>query len=336
MSNESMYFDPSDFDFTSLVDVIEGDSMPEKPAAKLADVGPDGGRVDDISDLSDLFDTDEDAEEKATFDANQDASDLITSEVDPDKITLFNDLPDDAALSFDGHEMTKTQVKELFNAKQVFDEQRELVETAATSIDQIHTFIKRQAMTNQTAIDLNIQNLQRKLNSNISSTEYGEYSRQLNQAVEARNQLNANVDEQMNLLNVERDLTTKFRIAETDRQMKAEIPQWDQIKGPLLSEIQKQPNGNQLLGELEKVWNPQIAKMVLDSYRYRKGREQVGAKALEAAKAKAPRSTSTAANAQRQNALDAKAAQKAALVKKAKSGAMTREDNAKMFDFLVD
>ncbi|PNO65047.1 hypothetical protein [Serratia marcescens] len=333
MSNESMYFDPSDFDFTSLVDVIEGDSMPEKPAAKLADVGPDGGAIDDISDLSDLFDTDEDAEEKATFDANQDASDLITSEVDPDKITLFNDLPDDAALSFDGHEMTKTQVKELFQAKQVFDEQRELVETAATSIDQIHNYIKRQAMTNQTAIDLNIQNLQRKLNSNISSTEYGEYSRQLNQAVEARNQLNANVDEQMRLLDVERYETTRFRLAETDRQMKSEIPQWDQVKGGLLQDLQKQGVN---LGELEKVWNPQIAKMALDSYRYRKGREQVGAKALEAAKAKAPRSTSTPANAQRQNALDAKAAQKAALVKKAKSGAMTREDNAKMFDFLVD
>lgn len=332
MSND-MYFDPSSFDFTSLVDVVEtGVNEPVKQAAKISEIGPDGGAVDDISDLSDLFSaTDED--EATDTDPNNDVSDLLTDEVDPDTITLFNDLPVDVPLDIDGEPMTKAQIKELKQAKEVFENQKELVSTAANSIDQIHRHLQQEAIKHSTAIDLNIQNIQRKMNSNISATEYGELARQLNSALEARNSLNASVDERMRLLDVERAETTRFRIAQTDQAMQAEIPQWNQLKGGLLQDMQARGVN---LGELEKIWSKDVAMMALNDYRYRKGREKVGAAAMEAAKAKAPRSTSTAANAQRQQALDATAAKKAALLKKARSGGLSREDHAAMFNYLVD
>ena len=333
MSNESMYFDPSDFDFTALVDVVEHEAPQVKELPKLNEIGPDGGAVEDTSDLADLFLADED-EAEAEKGINDDVSDLVTnSEVDPDKITLFNDLPDDAALIFDGVEMSKQQVKELFQAKETFDNQKELVSTAANSIDQIHSYIQRNHMAHALSIDTNIQNIQRKMNSGISATEYGEEARKLNQALEAKAMLNARIDEEMKLLDVQRAETTRFRIMQTDQAIRAEVPQWEQLKGGLLKDMQDRGVN---LAELEKVWSKEVALAFLNDYRYRKQKEKAGATALEAAKAKAPRSTSTAANAQRQKALDANAAKKAELLRKQRNGGLDRDDHAKLFEFLVD
>ncbi|ECE4535655.1 hypothetical protein DCH27_25385 [Salmonella enterica] len=333
MSNESMYFDTDSFDFNSLVDVVEHEAPPEKELPKLKDVGPDGGAVEDTSDLADLFLADED-EPEAEKGINDDVSDLLTnSEVDPDKITLFNDLPEDAPLIFDGVEMSKQQVKELFQAKQAFDNQKELVSTAANSIDQIHSYIQRNHIAHALSIDTNIQNIQRKMNSGISATEYGEEARKLNQALEAKAMLNARIDEEMKLLDVQRAETTRFRIMQTDQAIRSEVPQWEQLKGGLLKDMQDRGVN---LAELEKVWSKEVALAFLNDYRYRKQKEKAGATALEAAKAKAPRSTSTAANAQRQKALDANAAKKAELLRKARNGGLDRDDHAKLFEFLVD
>lgn len=334
MSND-LYFDTNSFDFNSIVDVFEkNEGAPDSTGVKLNEITPDGGRVDDISDLSDLFSaTDED--EATDTDPNNDVSDLLTDEVDPDTITLFNDLPDDAPLDILGEPMTKAQIKELKQAKEVFENQKELVSTAANSIDQIHRHLQQEAIKHSTAIDLNIQNIQRKMNSNISATEYGELARQLNSALEARNSLNASVDERMRLLDIEKAEVTRFRIDQVNHVMRAEVPQWDQIKGGLLQDLRNR-GGDQLLGELEKVWSKDVAMMVLNDYRYRKGREKVGAAALEAAKAKAPRSTSTAANAQRQQTLDATTTKRAALIKKARQGNLSKAEHSEMFNFLVD
>ncbi|EJR0865120.1 hypothetical protein NX345_005081 [Salmonella enterica] len=332
MSNESMYFDPSDFDFTQLVDVVETTPNEPKPGMKLNEVTPDGGRVDDISDLADLFTADED-ESETEKDINDDVSDLVKPEVDPDIITLINDLPDDAPLDIGGEPMTKAQIKELKQAKEVFENQKELVSTAANSIDQIHRYIQQNHAAHALTIDTNIANIQRKMNSGISATEYGEEARKLNQAYEAKAMLNARVDEEMKLLEVQRAETTRFRIMQADHAMRAEVPQWDQLKGGLLKDLQDRGVN---LADLEKVWSKDVALMALNDYRYRKQKEQAGAKALEAAKAKAPRSTSTPANAQRQKSLDANEAKKAALLKKARNGGLSREDNAAMFNFLVD
>ncbi|EIF7532622.1 hypothetical protein LFD09_004323 [Salmonella enterica] len=335
MSNESMYYDPASFDFTSLVDVVEADPETVKPYIKAEQVDQNGGVIDDASDLADLFTTDEDETETGEIDPNDDVSDLAIS--DPtdtaDKITIFNDLPDDTPLVFEGQELTKSQVKQLFEDKQTFETQKEFISTAANSLDQIHRYIQQNHAAHALSIDTNIANIQRKMNSNISATEYGEEARKLNQALEARAMLNARVDEEMKLLDVQRAETTRFRILQADQAMRAEVKEWDQIKGGLLKDLQDRGVN---LGDLEKVWSKDVALMALNDYRYRKQKEKVGAKALEAAKAKAPRSTSTAANAKREKSLDDAAAKKQALIAKAKKGELTPQEHSQMFNYLVD
>lgn len=334
MSNESMYYDPASFDFTSLVDVVEADPETVKPYTKATDVNQDGGIVDDASDLADLFITDEDEPETGEIDPNDDVSDLAMPDEDTtDKITIFNDLPDDVPLVIEGQELTKSQIKKLFEDKETFETQKEFISTAANSLDQIHRYIQQNHAAHALSIDTNIQNIQRKMNSGISATEYGEEARKLNQALEAKAMLNARVDEEMKLLDVQRAETTRFRILQADQAMRAEVKEWDQIKGGLLKDLQERGIN---LGELEKVWSKDVALMALNDYRYRKGKKDVEAKALAAAKAKAPRSTSTAANAKREKSLDAAAAKKQALLNKARKGELTPEDNRNMFNFLVD
>ena len=332
MSNE-MYFDPASFDFTNLVDVVETTAEKPQTYTKAEEVNQDGGVIDDASDLADLFMSDED-EPETEPDFNDDASDLTPSdEVDPDKITLFNDLPDDAVLTFAGREMPKAKVNEYLSKIDEYENNKELVGTAANSVDQIHRFITQNHKAHALSIDTNIANIQRKMNSGISNAEYGEEARKLQQAYEAKAMLNARVDEEMRLLDMERAEVARFRINQVDQELRAEVPQWDQIKGGLLKDMNERGHN---LAELEKIWSKSLAMDLLDAYRFRKQKEKAGAAALEAAKAKAPRSTTTAANAQRQKSLDANAAKKQALLNKAKKGQLSREEHSQMFNYLVD
>ncbi|HID4300471.1 TPA: hypothetical protein ACXEZB_004393 [Escherichia coli] len=328
-----MYFDPSEFDFTSLVDVVEHEAPQEKALPKLSDIGPDGGAVEDISDLSDLF-TEEEAEEKEIKDINDDASDLMDKpETDPELITIVNDLPDDAPLDFGGEVYTKAQIKEYLSAKKDFDTEKELVGQAAKDIDQIHRHIHQTNLRHATAIDNDIADLQKLLNGRVSETEYGQISRALNQKIQERNDLNARVDEQMKLFDVERYHATQYRIQQTDQQMRKEFPQWDQLRGGLLADLQSRGVN---LGELEKVWCKDIAMMAINDYRYRNSLKKAGEKALAAAKAKAPRSIGSSANHDRQKSIDSKEAERAKLRHKMRNGGLTKEENAKAFDLLID
>ncbi|EOG8337667.1 hypothetical protein ACLIX5_004465 [Salmonella enterica subsp. enterica serovar Bredeney] len=336
MNDESMYFDPTQFDFTSLVDVIESD---EKPTAantvKTKEADANGGYIDDISDLENLFLTDdEETEEETEEDPNADIKDLQpVTEADQDAITLFNEIPDNAELLIGNEKMTKQQIKEMKEANQAFENQRELVATAANSLDQIHRHITNNHVANRLAIDTNIETLTRKLNSGLDPVEYGNTARQLQQAQEAKQMFNLRVAEEMQLLDIERAETTRFRIAQADQALRAEIPQWDNLKGGLLQDMQKRGIN---LAELEKVWSKDVALMALNDYRYRMQKTKAEETAIAAAKAKAARSTSTAANANRVKAQSDKEAKKQALLKRQQKGLFTREDHAKMFDFLTD
>ncbi|EGJ4116072.1 hypothetical protein IHX65_004878 [Salmonella enterica] len=332
MSNDSMYFDPASFDFSMLKDVVEHEAPPEKELPKVSEIGPDGGAVEDTSDLADLFLADEDEPEEAA-DPNDDASDLVTSEVDPDIITIFNDLPDDAVVVFGNREMPKAKANEYLNKIDEYENNKEIVGTAANSIDQIHRFIMQDYHKHKTVFDLQRENMERELGTNINQIRRGEIALNLQSLNEAETDLQNRTKEKMQLLDIHTAETTRFRINQTDQAMRAEVPQWEQLKGGLLKDMQDRGIN---LAELEKVWSKDVALAFLNDYRYRKQKEKAGATALEAAKAKAPRSTSTAANAQRQKSLDANAAKKAELLRKARNGGLDRDDHAKLFEFLVD
>ncbi|EGN9856579.1 hypothetical protein IS360_003600 [Salmonella enterica] len=334
MSND-MYFDPSSFDFTSLVDVVETEPTAPKQGMKLNEVTADGGRVDDISDLSDLFESNDEDENQEETDLNNNVSDLLPKENDSDAITLFNDLPDDALVTFGNREITKAQANEYISKIDEYEQQKEVISTSANNIDQIHRFIMQDHHKHKTVLDLQREAMQQELGRGVNDIRRGEIALKMQSLNEAEINLVNRTKEKMFLLDEERNHATKFRLDQADHFMQKEVPQWNQIKGPLLQDLIS-TYGEGILSNLEPAWNKNVAMMVLNDYRYRNGRKKAGAAAMEAAKAKAPRSTSTAANAQRQQALDTKATEKAALIKKAKTGNLSKADHTKMFDFLVD
>ncbi|EDI2893894.1 hypothetical protein CDG24_25205 [Salmonella enterica subsp. enterica serovar Newport] len=328
-----MYYDPASFNFDDLKDVIITDEPITKPVPAKA--GPDGGKVEDISDLADLF-ADEDTpepEQEAEPDLNADVSDLVPEESQSEALTIFNDLPDSALVTFNGKEMTKAEANEVFAMVDQLKQEREVVSTAANSIEQIHRFIEQDYHRHATAIDANIAHIQQKMNSNISAVEYGEEARKLQSALEARNELNQRTDEKMRLLDLEKAELTKQRLYQTDVAMVKDIPQWLDRRGAVLKYAQDQGMN---LNELEKVWSAPLAKALYHAYAFTKQRSKVETEALERAKAKAPRSTASAANAQRQKAADAKEIKRQQLLAKQAKHGLDRDGMAQMFEFLKD
>ncbi|EDR9150313.1 hypothetical protein BSY48_004421 [Salmonella enterica subsp. enterica serovar Agbeni] len=328
-----MYYDPTTFNFDDLKDVILTDETETKPIPAKA--GPNGGQVEDISDLAALFeDEDKPEPEKETEpDLNADVSDLVPEENHSEALTIYNDLPDSALVTFNGKEMTKAEANEVFATIDQLKQEREVVSTAANSIEQINRFIEQDYHRHATAIDANIAHIQQKMNSNISAVEYGEEARKLQSALEARNELNQRTDEKMRLLDIQRAELTKQRLYQTDVAMIKEIPQWLDRRAQVLKWAQDQGMN---LNELEKVWSAPLAKALCKGYFADKTKTKVEAEALERAKAKAPRSTASAANAQRQKATDAKEIKKQQLLAKQSRTGLDRDDMAKMFEFLKD
>ncbi|EDX4100277.1 hypothetical protein B9R80_002413 [Salmonella enterica] len=325
-----MYFDPTSFNFDDLKDVIVTDESTPKPTP--VKVGADGGEVDDIGDLFDVEETPE-TEKEPEADHNADVSDLVPEENHSEALTTFNDLPDTALLTFNGKEMTKAEANAVFAMKEQLEQEREVVSTAANSIEQIHRFIEQDYHRHATAIDANISHIQQKMNSNISAVEYGEEARKLQSALEARNELNQRTDEKMRLLDLERAEITKQRLYHADVALVKDIPQWLDRRGQVLKFAQDQGMN---LNELEKVWSAPLAKALYHAYAFTKQRDKVSAEALERAKAKAPRSTQTAATAQRQKATDQKEIKKQQLLAKQQKHGLDRDGMAQMFEFLKD
>ncbi|EKE9051051.1 hypothetical protein OXE08_004518 [Salmonella enterica] len=338
--NKDLSIDTDTFDFFSLNDITDDERatyapQPTAPAAPLTsadEVGPDGGVVDDARDL---FDNDEERELEAeeAADPNNNVSDLQTPQDDEEVITLFNDLPDDAPMSFNGRNMTKADVAAAIAKIDEVNAHSEIVSDAAKNIDQIHRFLVREHARSSTAIDTNINLIQQRMNSGVSDVEYGNLSRQLQQAIEARNALDYSTDEKMRALDVERAEVVKFRINEEINTLSKTIPDWENRRSKVLSYAQAQKVN---LNEVEKIWTPQLAEMFYKAYCYDQRRAQVKDEALAKAKAKAPRSQASAANAQRTQAASMTEQQRAALVNKAKRGELSEREQSDMFKYLID
>ncbi|EMC1489666.1 hypothetical protein VAA96_004544 [Salmonella enterica] len=349
MNTENMEYDTNDFDFFSLVDVVNdvdtnGNAIPNSDAlakhrpTTAANVGPDGGIVDGIDDLDPkhLFDTDEEAElqqKEIDEDPNTNLSDLKDVDSEAEAITTFNDLPDDALINFGGRQLNKAEVSKFLADYDDVKAEREIIAESAKNIETVNEFIIQNYKKHKTTIDLNIERIQRQMSANISATEYGELSRQLNQAQEARSQLNQRVDEEMRALNVQKAEIIDFRIRQEQNTLNKEIPNWGSIRGQVLKDAYD--NGVNL-AELENVWSPELAKALYKASMYDRQKQKRAEKALAAAKAKAPRSTSSVANQSRTNAPDPKAAQLSKLKNKMNNGGLDERDTSNMFKYLVD
>lgn len=185
MDNESMYYDPAKFDFTSLVDVIETEPEQETPLPKADELSPDGGITDDASDLGHYFEEDEPEEaEEGEPDYNNDVSDLAV--VDESKaallaesVDIFRDLDDSTPLDLDGEPITKGQIKEALKSNQITRDRFAYLEEASRTFEEGNAYIMREMALKQTTLDKNIQYLDNVLsNPNLSGDEYRSFNEQ--------------------------------------------------------------------------------------------------------------------------------------------------------------
>lgn len=337
-----MYLDTDNFDFFNLADITDDEKAhapkPQSPVISSGStsesVGADGGLVEDTSDLDSYFA--EEAEEKAAEDEanpNLNLSDLADPNAAQEAVNIWEDLADDVPISINGKSFTKAQLAETAEKAEKVAAESEMLSDAAKRVDDISRYIAQKFHENKTAIDLNIERLQRQLDNASSDVEYGNYARNLQSAQEARKALSNQVDELMRLHDVQRMDLANFRANQELQINSQKIPGWENKRNVVIKHhAEKGIDFN----ALQHVWTPELAEALHDAFIYRKGREKAQASAMERAKAKAPRSTASTANAQRTNAQDAAAAKRAALVQKANRGDLSERETSDMFNYLID
>lgn len=343
-NQDNLIIDTDTFDFFSLNDITDEEraeyapqapQTSKEPLTKASDIGANGGVVDDASDLSDLFENDEEQElqQEQAKDPNNSVADLLSEDDAENAVQIFNDLPEDTPININGRALTKNEVSEIINQIDSVKAERQVISEAAKNIDQIDKFLVQDYHRHQLAIDINIQNIQNAMNSGVSETEYGQLARKLQAAKEAREDLNYRTDEKMRLLEEEKKEIVKFRINQEIQTLSNVIPEWQTRRGQVIKHaIESGVN----LYEVEKVWTPELAHIFHDAYCFRKQREKAKSTALERAQAKAPRSTSSANTQQRTKAEDAQAKRLEQLRHKMRNGGLDETDTSNMFQFLKD
>ncbi|EDK1967271.1 hypothetical protein CH513_15425 [Salmonella enterica subsp. enterica serovar Infantis] len=337
MSDE-MYFDPTTFDFTNLVDVVE--TSPEKverPNIRSNEVGPDGGITDDVSDLKEfsvIDETDEDQEETEQ-DANKNISDLLDKEGEQSEaIKIINDIDENTPLDIDGFTMTKAEIKNLAKRAKTVDANADFLNMAAQTHDEGNQWIELQLQTKKTAIDKNIEYLEQcKNHPNITGDQYKQFSADLEAAKNMKKEIDSTAQEILKVRNEQAEIQTRNRWTQTDVIMQQAYPDWLQWREHLINDALARgiPATN-----IEKSYDPQFAQMMLESFQYRKNKSVASEKAKAAAKAKAARSVSSKTTTAQLAETDKKAAQLRALKQKQARHGLDRDDMAKMFDHLKD
>ncbi|MFW3388315.1 UNVERIFIED_CONTAM: hypothetical protein RF648_20205, partial [Kocuria sp. CPCC 205274] len=186
---------------------------------------------------------------------------------------------------------------------------------------------------NKLAIDINIDNLTQKLNSNITNDEYATYSRQLQNAKEQRQALDNRVNEELQLLAIQKMDLANFRAAQELDINSRKYPNWEKERNQV---IKFYADKGIDFNTVQHVWTPELAEALRNGYLYEKNKEKLQQKAAKYAQAKAPRSTSSVANAQRTQAQEAAAAKREALKQRMNNGGLDEREVSNMFNYLVD
>lgn len=329
-----MFLDTDTFDFFSLTDVVTDETAPAKPATTIDNVGADGGTVEDISDLANLY-ANEEAEraEEAEQDPNLNLADLADPNAEREAISLFEDLPDDAPLSIGGRALTKSEIAQALAKSDEVKKAHEILAPALRDIQLAEEFINQNYIKNQTAIEMNIQYLQDKANRATNDSEYAQCMKDLKVCQETLALVHARANEAYTALNQKKEATKNYRLFNSDEAMRQQIPNWYSIRGQVLQDA-KEIGVN--LDEVEKIYSPELATIFFYASQYKRMRANAEKSALERAKAKASRSPSSSATTQRTNATSNEDMKRQQLVNRMNNGGLDERQVSDMFNHLID
>lgn len=329
-----MYFDPSDFDFTSLTDIVVKD---DKPALKAApaptrDMNEYGGAVDDISDLTGFSPLPQDEPEQEE-DFNADVSDLeYEPEEETNEVTdYFNQAPDDAVLTVGERSATKAELAELLAKKDEIEESHQALTYQAHEFNAGTRYITDKLSKLMTGAERQIKHIDEALRGNVDNDTYRRLmDRRYAEKAELQ-QLQMMAKEAGEIRTQQEMLAVNNFVATSDQQMLRENPNWYQTKQQLLGWLIENgalSNDPAVQHEFAKTYSIPNIKIWLKAY---KADQTLKAIKEKATKPKLARSTPSAVNTNRENPNVNLQAKKAI-----QSMGSNRQANVNAFAFLKD
>lgn len=292
-----MYFDPMEFDFNSLTDVIglnedtQGRSYSDKEPQPKTTRSIAENHINKGTYEPEYF-YDENGEIQGyEYDPNNDITDLTTQpeEVHRTALQQFNSLNDEDYLDFGGFEATKGEVKQALQDKKRIDQQREAVETAYQSRNDGEEWIKREWMRRTTALERNAEVMRNRMNQARNNTEYGEYRRSLDHIEMEIRDVNETADRAMKVQAEIRHNQKQAKILFEDQKLESVETNWFDKKPQILEYAIRDLQINPMI--LEEAYSVGILQALAESKKYREIVANSRSKAIAAAQPKNARST---------------------------------------------
>lgn len=326
-----MIYDPAEFDFSSLTDVV---GLNDEPAPSKNVTNEMGGVVDDISDLIGSYSPEEKkAYEDTEEDYNSDVSDLVPEEA-RNGVNLsdyFNQTNDDAYINFDGVSLTKKELKTLFNQKSRIEDDSAFLRSQAEKFDNDNRMIMQRALMQQNVLEQNISIYQNRLNNpNITDADYAQTSRNLQAAQQALFMYQKEANEILSQRDMQQQHINGYRIRVADQTMSSDYPEWNRYKGEILNYAQSVGVPGTVL---EKNYDVGLMKLAMKAFMYDKNKERISER-LKANQVSHAKSTTGAKTSTRTGNEDASTSMRKA--KAIKNMGSSRQANADAFNFLID
>ncbi|EEO8179062.1 hypothetical protein G7D34_003693 [Salmonella enterica] len=326
-----MYFDPTEFDFTSLVDVVEHNEKPTlSETYKPADVGADGGLVETIEDLPE-----QETLETESDDPNQNINDILyTDEEKAQASEDFNYLPDDYLIDFGGRKATKAEINEKLAMIEETEQKADFVNAIYEKSEQGTRWLMRESGVSVRAIDQEINDIVQEMNSAPNETLYGAAAKRLVAKQQQREKLYADVDQAFKVDAAIRDQAVAHNTFEVNNRMNKKYSDFTQVMSKATEEMKA---AGFSMVQFERSYNPWIAEKIYKATKAGLTEDDRVKKAYSLAEQRsAARSQANSTTNPKSVAQDAGAAELSRLRNLANKRGLTKEENRSLFKHLKD
>ncbi|HFW4592843.1 TPA: hypothetical protein ACIBRT_003766 [Salmonella enterica subsp. enterica serovar Aberdeen] len=339
MSDNNLYFDTDSFDFNNIVDVIEGDSTPlVKDITTLKDVGPDGGTIEDASDLMSDEDLAELEAEKARLaDPNRNISDILYTDEEKEQILEdFNYLPDDFVIDWGGkYKGSKAEVLQKLDKIDQIEAKEEFLGALYDNADQGSRWLHRESGVTKRALNADIEQLVYDIHNAPNKITKAELYETLIQKQQELENFYKAEDAAIKTQDAIKQQAIEANTFKVNNLMAKRFPDYDQVMAGAYEEM-KASGISRAKFERDN-YNPWVAEQV---YIAQKTKQRENSKVKQAydnaEKRKVARSASNSATSQRNAPQDTAATELAVLRRKMSNGGLSQEELRKLFNHLKD
>lgn len=325
-----MYFDPSDFDFTSLSDVVSLDDTPAKQSKPTP-------TVDDATDLFNYSDIDinDDSEDEDYIDddPNTNINDILSGQKDTrdafSASEILENFDDYQPINFGDFTITKEELRNFKQDKDNLARNKDFYDGGAKAIENNIRAIQERHFMQNTVLEENIRVFEKRLqNPNITAMDYQETDKKLKEAIISRNILINDVNKSLQEMEEQKHLENTRRINEAVYILDRENQHWKENKEHIVNHLYSMGFTDKMIRDMGDV---PLFKLATDSFLLNQNKRRIQEK-LKNTTAVNARSTSGAKTSTR----NASAEDKAAVKKAVSNMGTSRQANVDAFKYLKD